>query len=297
MNSREPLHIIYRATGTPGLRKPPGLVAICVRGAMPGQYCPRHPADWCGGRTLGLGSRKNHRALKAGRGSASRSRTSSIRGGYKKRRGGGHPDDPDIVRCSCFLLIAEAAGIYMSSDSVEPLHVFLKRCARSLTPNLAAVIPPEILNGVRPPTVHELVTHFPPMRVVFEFPYRGEGYFLRAHPMAGKASLLWDEMKTQTALVVDRDEPRSDVIILSGLKDEYKMAVRSLVRKCRAMSLPARDARVRRRPKKFVPSKNNILVGGGRVNPEANKKAAIAISRLKVTGSFGAPAPDEDSAS
>jgi hypothetical protein len=104
-------------------------------------------------------------------------------------------------------------------------------------------------------------------------------------------------MNTQSALVVDRDETRPDVIILSGLKDECKNAVRSLVQKCRAMSLPPLDAHVRRRPKKFIPTEKNVRPGGGNVNWAANEAAAIARSNAMRTGRFSPPVIDEDSAS
>lgn len=205
------------------------------------------------------------------------------------------------ILSSYFSLIpAEFVEITMNKYSVIPLHVFLRRVTPEPFPSAAVPIPPEILNGGRPPTAEELASWFPPMRVVLEFPDQGERYFLRVArpPMAGKAGLLWGKMKPQSALVVERDETTpSDVIILSGLKDEYKQPIRALFQKCREMSWPSRESHRRRRPKKFVPGKNNILAGGGRVNPEANMNASIARSHALLTGSFDAPEVDENSAS
>jgi hypothetical protein len=80
----------------------------------------------------------------------------------------------------------------MSRDAGVPLYVFLRKCVPDLSPGADISIPPEILNGERPPTAEELVARFPPMRVVLEFPDQGERHFLRVarRPTAGHAGLL-----------------------------------------------------------------------------------------------------------
>ncbi len=103
-------------------------------------------------------------------------------------------------------------------------------------------------------------------------------------------------MMREAALVVDAIDDRADTIILSGMADEYKVAIRALTQKCRTMTQSARKDRAPQRPKKFAPKKKDILKGGGQVNPEANKRADIIRSRAARTGRFEKLFDDDDSA-
>jgi hypothetical protein len=174
----------------------------------------------------------------------------------------------------------------MSRDASVPLDVFLRKCVPNLSPGAAISIPPEILKGGRPPTAEELVVRFPPMRVVLEFPNRDDRYFLRAKRRR--------RVSGGTRLVVDR-LPASD--IFADLTDHQRGSIYVLLKKFQSENARMVTKHRRQRPKRFLPTKKKILLGGRRVNPEANKAALIARSHAILTGSFTAPDAEEDSAS